>query len=91
MLLKKWVESRAVHLNLLASDGPGIEDWADGLLDFSENPPDPLKPKGAAVVYCDVYSVCDKTLSGIQHEKKKSRRLPVDVFQQGVKPVRNEI
>ena len=92
-LLKKWVESRAVDLNLLASDGSGIEDWAAQkyTLDISENPSDLLKKKGAAVVYSDLYSAYDKNVSGIQHEKKSSRRLLIDVFQQGLRPIKHEI
>ena len=52
MRCKKWLENRAVDLNLLASDGSGIEDWADVVLvqkytlDISENPSDLLKKEG---------------------------------------------
>ena len=52
MSCKKWLENRAVDLNLLASDGPGIEDWADVVLaqkytlDISENPVRPAQKEG---------------------------------------------
>ena len=43
------------------------------------------------MVYSDLYSAYDKNVSGVQHEKKSSRRLLIDVFQQGLRPIKHEI
>ncbi|OLQ11127.1 Serine/threonine-protein kinase NIM1 [Symbiodinium microadriaticum] len=85
--LAEAMRSGTISLDNLKRNGPSLDDYADIILDQAhvldvyDNYFLLMKPKGAAILYDDLYCIYGDSLCGVRHTAGTSRRLLIDMFE----------